>query len=170
MGLQWSFYCRFWSWGDITSLKCKICRKCTAQLRLELRLDRIIYVAKFLRALCCMFMAKLMSTNQMCIAMLKLENYMIGLQKIPNGLVVGVWIYPDWIRNSHLMCSIKSSCEFCTIHRKTTARISFLIPQAWNFIKKETLTQVFSCEFYEICKSTFYTEHFWVTVSMTEYS
>ena len=107
MGLQWSFYCRFWSWGDITSLKCKICRKCTAQLRLELRLDRIIYVAKFLRALCCMFMAKLMSTNQMCIAMLKLENYMIGLQKIPNGLVVGVWIYPDWIRNSHLMCSIK---------------------------------------------------------------
>ena len=31
--------------------------------------------------------------------------------------------------------------------------------QAWNFIKKETLAQVFSCEFYEIFKSIFFTEH-----------
>ena len=28
-----------------------------------------------------------------------------------------------------------------------------------NFIKKETLTQVFSCEFCEISKSTFFTQH-----------
>ena len=27
---------------------------------------------------------------------------------------------------------------------------------ACNFIKKETLTQVFSCEFYEISKNTFF--------------
>ena len=27
--------------------------------------------------------------------------------------------------------------------------------QAWNFIKKETLAQVFSCEFYEIAKNNF---------------
>ena len=27
---------------------------------------------------------------------------------------------------------------------------------AWNFIKKEALAQVFSCEFCEISKSTFY--------------
>ena len=27
--------------------------------------------------------------------------------------------------------------------------------EAWNFIKKETLAQVFSCEFYEISKNTF---------------
>ena len=31
--------------------------------------------------------------------------------------------------------------------------------QACNFIKKETLPQAFSCEFYEISKSTFFTEH-----------
>ena len=36
---------------------------------------------------------------------------------------------------------------------------------ACNFIKKETLTQVFSCEFYEISKSTFFTEHLWATAS-----
>ena len=33
------------------------------------------------------------------------------------------------------------------------------------FIKKETLAQVFSCEFYEICKNTFFTEHLWTTAS-----
>ena len=32
-------------------------------------------------------------------------------------------------------------------------------------IKKETLTQVFSCEFFEICKNTFLTEHFLTTAS-----
>ena len=30
---------------------------------------------------------------------------------------------------------------------------------ACNFIKKETLAQVFSCEIYEISKNTFSTEH-----------
>ena len=32
-----------------------------------------------------------------------------------------------------------------------------------NFIKKETLVQVFSCELCEISKNTFFTEHFWAT-------
>ena len=32
-------------------------------------------------------------------------------------------------------------------------------PQACNFIEKETLAQVFSCEFWEISKNTFFTEH-----------
>ena len=27
------------------------------------------------------------------------------------------------------------------------------------YLKRETLTQVFSCEFYEIIKKTFFTEH-----------
>ena len=31
--------------------------------------------------------------------------------------------------------------------------------KACNFIKKETLAQVFSCEFCEIFKNTFFTEH-----------
>ena len=34
-----------------------------------------------------------------------------------------------------------------------------------KIIKKETLPQVFSCELYEISKSTFFTEHLWATAS-----
>ena len=46
----------------------------------------------------------------------------------------------------------------------TCTRVSFLIQlQAWtcNFIKRETLTQVFSCEHYEISKNTFFIKHLW---------
>ena len=35
-----------------------------------------------------------------------------------------------------------------------------------NFIKKETLAQVFSCEFCEIFKNTFFAEHLWMTASV----
>ena len=38
-------------------------------------------------------------------------------------------------------------------------------PEACNFIKKETLAQVFSCEFWEISENTFFTEHLWTTAS-----
>ena len=38
--------------------------------------------------------------------------------------------------------------------------------EASNFIKTETLAQVFSCEFCEISKSTFFTEHVWATASV----
>ena len=37
--------------------------------------------------------------------------------------------------------------------------------QACNFIKKETLAQVFSCEFYEIFKNTYFEEHLRTTAS-----
>ena len=37
---------------------------------------------------------------------------------------------------------------------------------ACNFIKKGTLAQVFSCEFCEISKNTFFTEHLWTTASL----
>ena len=37
--------------------------------------------------------------------------------------------------------------------------------QAGNFIKKETMAQVFSCEFCEIPKNTFFQEHLWATAS-----
>ena len=36
---------------------------------------------------------------------------------------------------------------------------------ACNFVKKETLAQLFSCEFSEIFKNTFYTERLWATAS-----
>ena len=38
--------------------------------------------------------------------------------------------------------------------------------KASNFIKKEALAQVFSCEFCEISKNTFFTEHLWATASV----
>ena len=34
-----------------------------------------------------------------------------------------------------------------------------ILPQIRNFIKKETLAQVFSCEFCEIFQNIFFTEH-----------
>ena len=51
---------------------------------------------------------------------------------------------------------------------KTCARVSFLIKlQACNLIKKATLAQVFSCEFCEISKNTFFTEPLWTTASFS---
>ena len=47
-------------------------------------------------------------------------------------------------------------------HEKACARVSCLVklqPEICNFIKKEALAQVFSCEFCEISKNTFFTEH-----------
>ena len=38
--------------------------------------------------------------------------------------------------------------------------------EACNFIKKETLAQVFSCEFCEISKNTFFVEHLWTAASV----
>ena len=39
-------------------------------------------------------------------------------------------------------------------------------PEACNFIKREALAQVFSCEFCEISKNTFLTEPLWATASV----
>ena len=36
-----------------------------------------------------------------------------------------------------------------------------LYKQSYNFIKKETLAQVFSCEFFEILRTPFLIEHLW---------
>ena len=45
-------------------------------------------------------------------------------------------------------------------------RKRFSQPEACNFIKEGTLTQVFSCEFCEISKNTFFTEHILATASV----
>ena len=49
----------------------------------------------------------------------------------------------------------------------TCAKASYLIklPEVCNFIKKETLVQVFYCKFCEIFKNTFFTEQLQVTDS-----
>ena len=61
------------------------------------------------------------------------------------------------IRNSYQRCSIKK--VFLKISQNTCARVSFLI-------KLQTLAQVFFCEFCEIFKNTFFTEHLWTTASV----
>ena len=58
--------------------------------------------------------------------------------------------------------------NFAKFAGNNCARVSFLIKlqaQACNFIKKETLAQVFSCEFCKIFKNTFFTEHILATAS-----
>ena len=56
-------------------------------------------------------------------------------------------------------CKKRRYHKFRKIYSKNTcARVSFLIKlqaKACNFIKKDTPTQVFSCEFSEISKNTF---------------
>ena len=53
-----------------------------------------------------------------------------------------------------------------TSQENACVRAPFLIKlQACNFIKKKKLAQVFSCEFCEIFKNSFFTELLWVTSS-----
>ena len=52
------------------------------------------------------------------------------------------------------------------LQEKTCARASLLIKlQAWGLqlYERQTLAQLFSCEFCEISKNTFFTEHVWAT-------
>ena len=65
-----------------------------------------------------------------------------------------------WLKAVTNRCSVKKVFLEVLQNSKenTCARSSFLIKLqalACNFIKKETLTQVFSCEFCEISKNTF---------------
>ena len=75
-------------------------------------------------------------------------------------------------RSSHQRCSIKKSPlkNFPKFTGKHCAKVSFLIiklqTKACDFIEKETLAVVFSCEFCKNFKSTFFTEHLWTTASV----
>ena len=64
------------------------------------------------------------------------------------------------IRNNKQF-AIKESC--ISVFSEAATRIA---GQACNFIKKETLAQVFSCEFCKISKNTFFTEHLPTTASV----
>ena len=74
-------------------------------------------------------------------------------------------------RSSHRQCSVKKGVLgiFAKFTGKHPCQSLFLIKlqvEACNFIKKETLAQVFSCEFCEISKNTFFTEHLRETASV----
>ena len=68
-------------------------------------------------------------------------------------------------RSSHQMCSLREGVlrNFAKFTGKHLCQS--LQAEACNFIKKETLAQVFSFEFCEFSKNTFFTEHLWATAS-----
>ena len=53
------------------------------------------------------------------------------------------------------MCSVKK----LFLETSQNSQENTCAREACNFIKKESLTQVFSCEFCEISKKTFFTEY-----------
>ena len=65
-------------------------------------------------------------------------------------------------RSSHPRYSIRKGVlkNFAKLTGKHLCQSLF-----FNKVKKETLSQVFSCEFCEISKNTFFTEHLWATAS-----
>ena len=65
-------------------------------------------------------------------------------------------------------CVIRNFAKFTGKHLCQSLffnKVADLWPQACNFIKKEALAQALSCEFGEISKSKFFTEHLWTTAS-----
>ena len=74
------------------------------------------------------------------------------------------------LRSSDRRCSVKigvlrNFTKFTGKHLYQSLCFNKFV-EAYNFIKKETLAQVFSCEFCEISKNTFFTEHLWTTASI----
>ena len=72
-------------------------------------------------------------------------------------------------------CSVKNMFLEISQNSKenSCARVSFLIklqPKGCNLIKTETLAQMFSCEFYEISKKTYFTEYLRMTSSVRSVS
>ena len=71
-------------------------------------------------------------------------------------------------RSSHRRCSVRK-CVFRNFSKFTGKQLCqnlfFNKVQAWG-LKKETLAQVFSCEFWEISKNIFFAEHLWATASL----
>ena len=73
-------------------------------------------------------------------------------------LKVASYIYLQSIKPATVAKSKQSSRGVPKTFTKFTGKH---MCQAWKFNKKETLAQVFSCEYCEILKSTFFVEHFW---------
>ena len=74
-------------------------------------------------------------------------------------------------RSSHQRCSVKKGVirYFAKFTGKHSCQSLFLIKLQTlpaTLLKKETLVQVFSYEFCEISKNTFFTEHLWATASV----
>ena len=97
---------------------------------------------------------------------------------IPEKTVFLLKYHVDWhprksSRSSHRRCSIRKGVlrNFAKFAGKDRRQSLFfnkdagLRLKACNFIKNEALERVFSCEFSETSKKTFFTEHLWTTAS-----
>ena len=76
------------------------------------------------------------------------------------------------IRNSQWRCSVRidlfgNFAKFTGKHLRQSLFLKRLQAKACNFIKKETLAQLFSREFCEISKNTAFTEHFRPSASVS---
>ena len=76
----------------------------------------------------------------------------------------------QYYKSSHRRYSVRKGVlrNFAKLTGNSYARFSFLIKlQAWpaNLIRKQTLAKLFSSEFCEIFKNTFFIEHLWTTAS-----
>ena len=85
---------------------------------------------------------------------------------------VFIYIIKRNIRSSHRRCSVGKG--LLRIFAKITGKhlcqsllFLFFFASACNFIKKESLVQVFSCKFCKISKSTFFIEHLRANASET---
>ena len=73
-------------------------------------------------------------------------------------------------RSSRWRCSVKEGvlgnfAKFTGKHLCQRLFFKKVAGQACNFIKKDSLAQVFSCDFCEISKNTFFTKHIQTTAS-----
>ena len=98
------------------------------------------------------------------------RNFCISIYQLHVLVISAVAFDNSSSGSSHQKCSIKKM--FLKIlqnsQQQICARVSFLIKlqvSASNLIKKEALVQVFSCEFCEIFKNTFFTEYLWSIAS-----
>ena len=86
-------------------------------------------------------------------------QYSLIILSTPNNLsrICPVWTWASSsFRSSHHKCSVRKGVlrNFAKFTGKQLCqRLSF------NKVKKESLAQVFSCEFYKIFMNTFFTEH-----------
>ena len=76
-------------------------------------------------------------------------------------------IKTDINRSSRRRCSVRKNvlgnlAKFTAKHLYQNLFFNKVM-EACNFIKKETLAQVFSCQFSKISKNTFFTEHLQAT-------
>ena len=73
-------------------------------------------------------------------------------------------------RSSHWRCSVRTGVlrNFTKFTGKQLCQSLFFSIKLLDFIKKETLKYVFSCEFCEFSKNNFLTEHLWTTASVSK--